>query len=512
MRADPVWAEIAASKVIKEKAAQTGSDSIQLATGGTPLTVQNPYNRQTRSQAAYKDKPVPVSELQKVQAATGVSDNVINTFAEALRSWFGNKAVEANFRLQLREKSHELGDHFSVLNWPMDSYKKTEREQGGRVDRDIVYVNDIDEFVDTLKSKRGYSSRTNCFLKIGIDGGSSSVKITLNITKIDDDFSSPPNRSRGLDLSGGFKPTMFKESGVKRVQIICFVEKVSESNFNLRTLWHLVDLNILFDTHGKGKVTLAADYKVGSSVMGIGQASSSFPCPYCDMPSCQFIKDSNCTGGNLRTLGEIRALAAEYQEDASKSTAAKKLSSAKWKSCETQPLPSSLPDDTFVLDIYPPPPLHTKLGVVNGLFDVLDRILVAKGYEIRAENWSGPLNCTRGQYHGGQFVGNYCDKLLANLDKLESLLSQAAALNNCLPVLEAFKAFAKVHKACFQMSLEPSYKRDIQVFADAYIELAMYCRTLKVKCSEESIKIHSTMVHVRQFLERDNRLKAMSMD
>ena len=76
------------------------------------------------------------------------------------------------------------------------------------------------------------------------------------------------------------------------------------------------------------------------------------------------------------------------------------------------------------------------------------------------------------------------------------------ALEDCLPVLVAFQAFYKVFKSCFQMSLEPTYKRDIHNFAEAYVELCHYCRTLKVKCSEEATKQHSVMVHVRQFLER----------
>ena len=52
MRNDPVWAEISASKVIKAKAsAQPGSDSIKLATGGTPLTLSNPSVRKPSTKA-----------------------------------------------------------------------------------------------------------------------------------------------------------------------------------------------------------------------------------------------------------------------------------------------------------------------------------------------------------------------------------------------------------------------------------------------------------------------------
>ena len=77
------------------------------------------------------------------------------------------------------------------------------------------------------------------------------------------------------------------------------------------------------------------------------------------------------------------------------------------------------------------------------------------------------------------------------------------AFKDCLPVVAAFKAFAQAHKACFQMTLEPTFVRDLNNFAEAYVELCLYCRPLKdVKCSEKAIKHHSTMVHVRQFLER----------
>ena len=96
----------------------------------------------------------------------------------------------------------------------------------------------------------------------------------------------------------------------------------------------------------------------------------------------------------------------------------------------------------MVIDIYCPPPLHTKLGIVNGLYDVLDGILVAKGHRYRAKNWSDSLEgIQRSQYHGGEFKGNQCDLLLNNIDKLEIQLKSAGAFSDCLPIIEAFKAF-----------------------------------------------------------------------
>ena len=209
-------------------------------------------------------------------------------------------------------------------------------------------------------------------------------------------------------------------------------------------------------------------------------------------------------GGNLRSIGEIKVLANQYQVHAECSDSTKKLSSAKWKSCERFPIPD-LPDDTFIIDVAPPPPLHIKLGIINGLFDTLNSILKELKHPMEASKWSDALGFSRSAHHGGQFKGNYCDKLMNNLDLLESMLKAIGAHKDCLPVIEAFKMFRKAYKACFQKHLEPTYKRDLQDFGNAYLELITYCRQIKAKCSEESVKVHAACVHVRQFLERQQK-------
>ena len=62
-------------------------------------------------------------------------------------------------------------------------------------------------------------------------------------------------------------------------------------------------------------------------------------------------------------------------------------------------------DATLVIDFIPPMELHIILGIVIGLYDKLNKALVASGSPVRAKDWSDSLHLVRRHYHGGQFMG-----------------------------------------------------------------------------------------------------------
>ena len=111
------------------------------------------------------------------------------------------------------------------------------------------------------------------------------------------------------------------------------------------------------------------------------------------------------------------------------------------------------------------------LGVVNDLYDHLDKQLKENNCPITANDWSAPLGLKRLHYHGGQFNGNQCKKLLSNTKILEETLLKAGAYGIGKPVLQVLEQFHKVKNSCLGGELKVDYHIEIEKFADLYLAL-----------------------------------------
>ena len=144
--------------------------------------------------------------------------------------------------------------------------------------------------------------------------------------------------------------------------------------------------------------------------------------------------------------------------------------------------------------------LHLLLGVVNGLYDHLDKILKNNSFTISASDWSVPLGLIHLAYYGGQFNGNQCKKLLLSTDRLEQILRMAGTYHVAMPILDTFLAFNEVRKACFGVLLDKEHFRvHIRRFAEAYQILGLSITP----------KLHAIFVHVPQFLQHQNLVKGL---
>ena len=164
--------------------------------------------------------------------------------------------------------------------------------------------------------------------------------------------------------------------------------------------------------------------KITNIFLGLGPASSKYPCPWCEISKDEFINFNRPSMEmKLRDISSIRENVSKYQVAVSEHQGKKKLSSALFYSCEKMPLVHQDTDNTtLTLDLVPPMELHLMLGVVNDLYDHLDKQLEENNCPITANDWSAPLGLKRLHYHGGQFNGNQCKKLLSNTKILEETL------------------------------------------------------------------------------------------
>ena len=205
--------------------------------------------------------------------------------------------------------------------------------------------------------------------------------------------------------------------------------------------------------------------------------------------------------GELRTFGAIRAKAKEYMEAAKKHRGKRKLSSAKFSSCERMPL-LDLDDSIFVIDAVAPPELHLFTGIFNTLYEHFNTAIEdVEETTVTASIWPEAKNVTP-DAQGGQFNGNSVKALLADIETLESLLLEHLLLDIGQPFVQAFYAFKEVTDMCFGKDLDPDYDLAIERFMQLY-------RNIEDPDGEYlsvTVKMHILEVHVGDFFDRQKSL------
>ena len=137
--------------------------------------------------------------------------------------------------------------------------------------------------------------------------------------------------------------------------------------------------------------------------------------------------------------------------------------------------------------------LHLLIGIVNRLYDYLDKDLSASGTSVRAKDWSDMLFISRRHYHGGQFIENHFAILLNEVDKLGKLLVDKEAYIG-IPYVNTFRKLKLVKDKCFGFNLIEGYKDAINDFKVAYLSLGI----------SVTLKVHIVFEHVAQFCEKYN--------
>ena len=154
--------------------------------------------------------------------------------------------------------------------------------------------------------------------------------------------------------------------------------------------------------------------------------------------------------------------------------------------------------------------LHFKLGIVNDLYDILDKILAAHTLRMRADYWAKACYLIRNSHYGAkkQFNGHGCHTLLENIKKLTDLLTHHNLFELCKPVVDCFEAIHCVVKSCFGKTLYERYHDDIKQFARAFFLLKAYCANLSIRI-HVTPKIHGTFIHIKQFIDYQKAEKNM---
>ena len=490
--------EIAASSLIKQKIANSPDETstIQIATRGKQMTISKPDTSSRTKRALFQDEPISASELSKLKTDCKLSQQQTKQIAKFYRTWKGRNSFERGALDKLKEDDKALEHYFTSKAVLIDSSNKCERMDETKVERILVYCHDLSGLIDHICKHRGFISGDKYFIKIGIDGGGSFLKVCINIETFDES-SKEDNQNRKWSYAAGACSKDFKDSGVRKLMIIGIIEDVQESYDNLKVILDQIDFEALGNDCCYN--SYAFDMKVANIFLGLGTAASKYPCPWCEVSKDKFATFTRFfMEMKLRDPKSIRDHALKYQSAVSEKQSKKKLSSADFYSCERIPLiPGTTDDSTLVLDLVPPMELHLMLGIVNGLYDYLDMQLKKNQCAVTVTDWSTGLGLKRSKYHGGEFNGNQCKTLLANTKSLKNILQNAGAYTIGEPVLLSLEQFNNVVKSCFGRELKKDYLVHIENFADCYLALG----------KNVTPKVHAVFVHVPQFLQRHRDLK-----
>lgn len=289
-----------------------------------------------------------------------------------------------------------------------------------------------------------------------------------------------------------------KLSSVYRLILLCIVPQIKETYKNVKLLFELTKINNI-------PFKFVADFKLLLIVNGQQTATSTFPCPYCDilladLRGSKNSEDNLSIGAHtsstndselenytkLKTYGDLRANYEKYCL-----TGKNKKYSKECRSTINLPLFTSENDDVFVLEKCVIPELHVLQGFVNHLF--WKGLVPLLGRE-KALLWPQKLNLVATHYHGDSFEGNACRQLLKQADELQNPeIYNDVGVFKIIPYIAAFKAMNKVVNCCFiSGKVGPSLDEYINELDIALKSIDNVSRTLK---------LHVILAHVKEGLK-----------
>lgn len=125
------------------------------------------------------------------------------------------------------------------------SFEKNNLKEKTTIKRYTIFCKNLSNFINFICEKRNYDSE-KMHLKIGVDSGGGFFKICLSFN--DSDYLHNTNEKRKkFCYDKSIPQSQFKDSGVKKLFILCIVPDIQENYFNVLQLWNLLKLNEIIE-------------------------------------------------------------------------------------------------------------------------------------------------------------------------------------------------------------------------------------------------------------------------
>ena len=192
--------------------------------------------------------------------------------------------------------------------------------------------------------------------------------------------------------------------------MLAIVPDVKETHGNMKILFDMIKLNHI-------PFIFLTDYKLLLITLGKQTATSSYPCPYCniflrEMSSYTNMKGDSADQEDLEeiTFGHLKANCAHFRNSLYSDHAKARYS----YSTVAESLIEE-DDEIKILQKCPIPEFHEMEGFVNHTF--FNGLVKVIGLE-SAMLFPKLINAVAKDYHGTKFEGNACRKMLKEADKL----------------------------------------------------------------------------------------------
>lgn len=437
------------ARLLRDEAA--GAKELSISSGGRPVTV---------TLGGPKTIPTPQisgQTMMEMQTELGLSDKALLGVAKFIRKDLGRSAIESCLPAFAKEQSHSLDD---VYNVKMKRFILSTDGRGNPMEwgmRPFVFA-PISQIVPLINAKRE-NNPEKTLTKVMLDGGKGFFKVSLSLIPFDIERPSQ-DECKGSEASsdeecegsearvaGGCRNRQRKTSaitGVNRLILLAVVPNIPEHRRNLEIIFQEIGLD-------EERVVFSGDMKIYSPLLGLQGYSAAFPCPYCDVP-----RDRLDSIGTPRSFGDLRRWNNEFEMAGGDKSKCKLFFN-----CLHRPIMEIYDDDDLVLLVLPPPQLHLMLGAVNTLFAALEKVWGSD----KVNEWARLVGVCKEAYHGGQFDGNECRKLLRP-ESLKKLTALAQGHQGVLAYVEAFEALNAIIKECFGMYFNP--RTDHQALVDSF--------------------------------------------
>ena len=260
-------------------------------------------------------------------------------------------------------------------------------------------------------------------MKLQVDGGKDCLKMSVNIISMHPKSLYTPTPNSVLS------------------NFVVAMGNAPENYHNLRELFNYSSIRKLFEIDIP--IQIACDFKVAALLVGIQQASSNFPCPF-----CLWCNGSLCTG--------IPDKARKHQD----------IMVDLVKKCHNvinKPIISwsESPMEKIALA-----PLHILLGLVNRLYNEVrpsDRASSRRDRQLYKHHCSAlcRYKVYRSEYWNATLDGNSCSRLLDHLDDIPFADSSVKFLN-------ALKTLKRVKDNCLGKVRKIGWRGSIQEFRGAW--------------------------------------------
>ena len=263
-----------------------------------------------------------------------------------------------------------------------------------------------------------------------------------------------------------------EDSGAKKSIVLFAAQQVEENHSNLALAISEINLDQI-------DYKMSMDLKCSNIVNGLQTHSSRHPCVY---GHCKKLKNGLWEEGEMRTVEEINKINKSWIEETNADPSKLKT----FFNCKNANIiKENGTGVTKVLEMCPPPPLHTaKLGPTNDLMNLLEKVCPEEVKKFLIEN-----HITKEGYHGGELEGGQCDKVMLNIDKLESKIPDEHK-----SIIDAFKATKYLNKCVSGKVLDENWKESVDKFEESISFLhGKYGLSL-------TPKLHILITHVPQYI------------